>query len=288
MTTSDNLLKILEENRGSFVSGAVIAQDLGITGTAVWKASRKLRREGYMIEAVTNRGYRLLDDADLLSTAEMQRYYKSFAARDDNSALPHIPLSVEIFDMVESTNSICAERALHGMKETYVAVASGQTKGRGRLGRSFYSPDKTGLYLSILVRPHNMRPEESLKFTSVAAAATARAIEDLTGKDVGIKWVNDIYMNHRKVCGILTEASFDLDSKSLDYAIVGIGINVYEPHGGFPAEIKGKAGAICARGERISRSMLAALILYNFLRYYKQETAQAGSSDYRMTNAGSW
>lgn len=286
VSSRDEFLKILEECRGEFISGADAARRLGISGTAVWKAARKLKSEGYMIESVTNKGYRLRDDSDVLS-------YDSVSRHLDPSVSD--VLTVDVFTSTDSTNNVCKNKAAEGAPEGYVAVSANQTAGRGRRGRSFYSPSGTGLYLSILLRPEGLSARESLMFTTMAAVAVCEAIEAVSGKETGIKWVNDIFMDDRKVCGILTEASFDLESGTLDYAVVGIGINVFTPEGGFPEEIRDTAGAIYSEREASGYSLsdirgrLAAAVISRFMGYYleaKKKNAAIGDlpahiSEYR-------
>ena len=265
MNSRDALLKILEDSRGNFISGSEAARQLGISGTAVWKAARKLKSEGYMIESVTNKGYRLRDNSDVLSYDSVARNLDP-AFSDD--------LTLEVFTSIDSTNNVCKNKASEGTPGGYIAVSANQTAGRGRRGRSFYSPSGTGLYLSILLRPEGLSAKESLRLTTIAAVAVCEAIEAVSGKSTGIKWVNDILMNERKVCGILTEASFDIESGSIDYAVVGIGINVFTPEGGFPEEIRSTAGAIFvereAAGYALSdiRGRLAAAVINRFMTYY--------------------
>lgn len=297
MGTKEELLRILEMNEGKFISGAEIADMLGVSGTAVWKAVRKLIAEGCDIEAVTNKGYRLVAEPDVLSAAGIQRYYRELSAAHGHNvsgkvlisgastaideqtglAMPRTPLKIEVFDSVDSTNNMCQARAATGEPEVYVAIAGNQTAGRGRRGRTFYSPDGTGLYMSILLRPSGLSAEESLAFTTMAATSVAQSIETVTGKAAVIKWVNDVYMNSRKVCGILTEGSFNLESGDLDYAIVGIGINVREPDGGFPEEIRDIAGAVISGSESMSRNKLAAAVLWYFMNYYRTMASGTGT-----------
>lgn len=273
MGTRDDLLRVLESNRDSFVSGSEIADKLGVSGTAVWKAVNALRKEGYVIESVTNRGYRLSPDSDVLS---YQILSQELADLTESGRI-----RLEVFDSIDSTNNVCRDKASLGEKDGFIAVAANQTQGRGRRGRSFYSPDNTGLYMSILLRPSGFDARQALRFTTMAAVAVSEAIEEISGKPAGIKWVNDIYMNGLKVCGILTEASFDLESGNLDYAVVGIGINLFEPEGGFPEEIRDIAGAVFtvddSQGAN-ARASLAAKIIRRFFAYY--EGSSSGSSDY--------
>lgn len=268
MGTRDEMLKYLEKKRGEYVSGADLARELGVSGTAIWKAARKLKADGYMIEAVTNKGYRLSPDSDILSAEAIHNYLVQ--GQDLSADMPHI----EVFHTIDSTNNVCRSKAVEGEADGYIAAAANQTAGRGRRGRSFFSPDDTGLYLSILLRPSGYTAQQALRFTTMAAVAVCEAIEEVSGSKAEIKWVNDIFMNDHKVCGILTEASFDLESGSLDYAIVGIGINVFEPEGGFPEEIKDIAGAVFGPYDRNAmpipdiRSRLAAALIRRFMFYY--------------------
>lgn len=281
MSTRDELLRILENNLGEFVSGAYISDELGVSGTAIWKAIRKLRSEGYVINAVTNRGYQLSADSDVLSAESIYNYMRSMR----NSSCSLLP-NIEVFQSTDSTNNICRKKAATGEPDGYVAVAANQTAGRGRRGRKFYSPEATGLYLSILLRPSGYSAQEALRFTTMAAVAVCEAIEDISGSKAEIKWVNDIFMDGRKVCGILTEASFDLEGGSLDYAIVGIGINVFVPEKGFPEEIKDTAGAVFNLSDKSVlkspdiRSRLAASVLDHFMAYAYASCIGSEKPDY--------
>ena len=157
----------------------------------------------------------------------------------------------------------------YGVPEGYLVIADRQTAGRGRLGRSFASPKGTGLYMSLLLRP-DMPASEAVRITVAAAVAAAEAVNALSGADAGIKWVNDLYLNGRKICGILTESVLGSSDKP-EYAVLGIGINLTEPDGGFDASIADKAGAIWKRGEMPEgfRERLAAEIVNRFLPYYR-------------------
>ncbi|MBQ8107441.1 MAG: biotin--[Ruminococcus sp.] len=258
MTVKDSLISLLEENRGSYVSGAVAAQQLGCSRGAVWKAVKALEAEGYNISAVTNKGYRLEENSDVISQAGIERYLS-----DDCTA------RLKVYSKVESTNTLIRTLANEGAQEGVTAVSGEQTKGRGRLGRSFYSPSDTGLYLSILLRPE-MSAADAVKITTAAAVAVAESVEEVSGESTDIKWVNDVYMNDRKICGILTEAQFSIENGGLEYAVVGIGINVYEPKGGFPNEIKDIAGAALKAPAAHARNRIAAGVISRFMRYYRE------------------
>ncbi len=159
-----------------------------------------------------------------------------------------------------STNDDLKKAAVNGEKEFSVLIAEKQTKGKGRKGRSFYSPDGTGCYMSILLRP-DCSLEESTLLTTMAAAATAEAVEKVTGISARIKWVNDIFIGGRKVAGILTEGSLAKYKKSLDWAVIGIGVNISPPKDGFPDELSEIAGALTkSGGEKIKNRLIAEII----------------------------
>lgn len=184
-------------------------------------------------------------------------------------------LDIRTAEVTGSTNSDVRELAGQGAPEGTVIIAGEQTAGRGRLGRSFYSPENGGLYMSVLLKPR-LETADALAITVCAASAAACAIEELTGEKTGIKWVNDIYMNGRKVCGILTESSVGADGY-LKYAVMGIGINV--GNGGFPEELAGKAGST-GIGTGV-RPRLAAEVLERFFGYYDRLPDKGYLGEYR-------
>ena len=177
--------------------------------------------------------------------------------------------SVDVADTISSTNDEMKSKAQKGEKEGSVLVALSQTGGKGRLGRSFFSPQNTGLYMSVILNP-DLKPSDAVLITTAAAVATSKAIDEVSGKTSGIKWVNDIYIEGKKVCGILTEAGFNQSYDKLDYAVLGIGVNVYAPQGGFPEDIKNIADAVFPHVQNDKRSILCAKILDNFYDIYKK------------------
>ena len=177
-----------------------------------------------------------------------------------------------------STNALLKARADQGAPEGTVLVAASQTLGRGRLGRKFYSPADTGVYLSALLR-RDWPPAAARCLTTLAAAAAAQAVEQVSGRKAGIKWVNDIFIEGKKVCGILTEAAFRLEEGTLDYAVLGVGFNAYTPEGGFPPEIASIAGSVYEARREDGRNALAAAFL-NGLRGALAEP-QGALGDYR-------
>ena len=261
MSAKQHVLSVLEQNKGNSISGARLAGELSISRNAVWKAIKALQSEGYAISAVPNKGYCLSEENDILSVESITPYLA------DNLK----ELSLVVHKSVTSTNTLLKELAGEGEKEGKVLIAEEQTGGRGRLGRKFYSPAKTGIYMSILLRP-KLTVDDALFITTSAAAAVAEAIESVTGCNASIKWVNDIYCNGKKVCGILTEAGVDFEGGGLEYCIVGIGINVARPLEDFPEELKDIADGIFETRLYSSdlRSRLAAEILNKFWGYYKE------------------
>ncbi len=256
MTTKEKLLTLLENRRGSFVSGEEAAKELSVTRAAVWKAVKALCQEGYPIDAVTNRGYRLSDRGDVLSAQGIARYLN-----------PELQASVE--RSVDSTNAAARRLAERGEPEGTVVLSGSQTQGRGRYGRSFYSPADTGVYLSLLLRPAG-DPRQTVPLTAAAAAAMCQAMEALGVEGPKIKWVNDIFLRGKKVCGILCEASFSLETGAPEYVVVGAGINVYTPQGGFPPEIADIAGAVWDAPVPDGKNKLAAEFLNRFWALYRE------------------
>ncbi len=269
MSVKDEVLKELENNKGDYISGGQLADNLGVSRNSVWKAIKALEKSGYEINAIPNKGYCLAEKNDILSSYSIKQHLKN----------PHLDISV--FSSVTSTNTILKEMAEQGAKEGTVIIAEEQTAGRGRTGKQFYSPKGTGIYISILLRP-DIPAEESLFLTTSAAVATARAIEDVSDKRALIKWVNDIYLEDKKTCGILTEGAFNVETGKLDYAIVGIGINVCIPDGGFPDNIKDIATAIFDKQtDSINkRSILIANLLDYFKEYYKDFKSNSYVKEY--------
>lgn len=256
MSVRERLLPLLREH-GDYLSGEEAARLLGVSRNAVWKAVSALKEDGYQIEAVTNRGYKLIDSGDVLSAAEIEKHLGALSER----------LNIEVKSTVTSTNILMKEKAASGAPEGTVLAATEQTAGRGRFTRRFFSPSDSGVYFSVLLRP-KLSAENAALITTAAAVAVAEAAEELCGRKTGIKWVNDVLIEGRKICGILTEASLNLESGELDYAILGIGLNVYEPVGGFPQEIANIAGSIFKERGTGLRSKITAAVLERFFKYY--------------------
>ena len=256
--TKDRVLDSLRRSGGSYVSGGALSAELSLSRTAVWKAVEQLRAEGFVIESAPKKGYRLLSGGDALTESGVRAYLRR---RD---------LDLRVYKSISSTNTVLKQLAESGEAEGTVLLAEEQTAGRGRMSRSFFSPPRSGLYMSLLLRPH-LSAQLSTRITACAAVAVAEAIEELTGCRAEIKWVNDVLVDGKKVCGILTEGSIDCESGLMHYAIVGIGINIRPPEGDFPAELRQIAGALPAApdGEDL-RCRLAAAVLDRLMDLYEQ------------------
>lgn len=191
-------------------------------------------------------------------------------------------LKLEIKEEVSSTNTVLKEEAANGVPEGKVLLAHRQTAGKGRMGRGFYSPEETGLYMSLLLRP-KLKMQDSLLITTAAAVAVAEAIEKVTGQKAEIKWVNDVYCHGKKVVGILTEGGMSSGHDELAYAILGIGINIWQPSGGFPEDLTRIAGSVMQeeKKDRHLRSKLAAAVLNEFMKIYPQITEKKFMELYR-------
>lgn len=275
MTVKERLVSYLEAHKGEYISGEELAEKLNCTRTAVWKAVNGLKESGYQILAVQNRGYMLSKSSDVLSQQMIENYLKEVS---------DTTYAVSVFQEITSTNDVLKKLAVtEHVGEGTTIVSDYQTGGKGRLGRSFYSPKGTGLYLSMLLRPTGT-VVDNLILTAQAAVAVYRAVKKTLGIELAIKWVNDLYLNGRKVCGILSEGQTSLESGHLEYVIVGIGVNLYEPENGFPEEIRNRAGSILGRPSEcreVDRNLLAAEIIREFYALAKEKQL---ASDYIERN----
>ena len=257
MSTKEQVLyTLLEENKA--VSGEKLARRLGVSRTAVWKAISQLRREGYRISACTNRGYCLAEGSDVITESEIRKWLRT----------EYMGKTMEIHPCLDSTNLRARNAAVEGVPEGTLIVADSQTGGRGRFGRTFYSPGRTGVYLSLVLRPQ-VHAGIAARITSLAAVAAARAIDAVAGTRVRIKWVNDLYLHDRKIGGILCEASVEVESRHLEAMILGIGINVAPME--FPKDLKTIASSIGNECETaVTRSRLIAEICNQMEALYPQ------------------
>ena len=259
MSTKSELLKLLESHKGEYLSGEELASRLGYSRTAVWKAMKNLRQEGYRILAVNNRGYALETDNDILSVEAVKMH------------LEHRNVFMQVEKEISSTNQYLKKKGIEeNLPHGSFVAAEAQTEGKGRRGRTFYSPAGSGLYLSVLMRPKRTA-QESLTLTAAAAVAVCRAVEEVCGVSLGIKWVNDLYLGERKVCGILTEAVTDFETGDIELVVVGIGLNLRMPAGGFPGELSEVAGAILGDDVYVDSNLLTAGIINYLLEEAEKE-----------------
>lgn len=235
MSTKNRILELLEKRRGESISGERLAEILGVSRNAVWKAVKELQKDGYSIAAVTNKGYCLSDENDILSIAGIKPFLSP-------KAQPYAD-KIQIYKALESTNKTAKELAIAGAPHGTVIIADSQTKGRGRYTRSFFSPHG-GLYISIILRPEVLRFDNPTAVTAFAAVSVCEAIEIISDKTPKIKWVNDIFIDGKKVCGILTEAVTNFESGGLEWIVLGIGVNVYTRTEDFPSELQNIATSV--------------------------------------------
>lgn len=247
------VLELLKAADG-FISGEDISRQLGVTRTSVWKAINVLRKEGYVVESVTNRGYCLREVPDLLNVAEITEGLKTAVLGRTVVALP----------VVDSTNNEAKRQAAKGAAHGTLFVAEQQTGGKGRLGRSWDLPARQGICMSLLLRP-KISPYEVPRITLLAGLAVCRAIRALTPCPAMIKWPNDVIIGRKKVCGILTEMT--AETERVDFVATGIGINVNNPS--FPEQLHQKATSLYLEtGEKYSRTALLRQVLYELETCY--------------------
>lgn len=253
----DRILDRLLRNQGEYVSGEELSREFGVSRTAIWKHIADLRGDGYQIEAHSRLGYRLQGSPDRLLPAEVRRWMEAGG----------LGAKIIHHESVGSTNDEARALAAAGAPEGTVVVAEEQTGGKGRLGRRWESPRGTGVWLSVILRPP-LPPAEVSPLTLMAAVAVAEAIERATGLRPGIKWPNDVLVNGRKVCGILTELSAEVER--INHVILGIGINVNLASADLPEEVRGSASSLAAEaGAPVSRARLAGELLSRLDYWYR-------------------
>ena len=265
MTVKEYVLKALEENKGNCLSGEALAEEIGVSRAAVHKAIKALREEGYDIEAVTNRGYSLSASSDMLSAQGIAAHL----------APPYRDLPLHVFKTVDSPNNVAKKLAVDGAAHGTAVLAFHQSSGKGRLGRTFISPANTGIYMSVLLKPL-FDMSKSVLITTAASVAVVRAIEKVCGLAPQIKWVNDIYVNGKKICGILTEAITGFETGQIEYLIVGIGINCSTKE--FPEDLLEIAGALEGA---FSKNQLAAEVLNQLLPLMDHMEDRSFIDDYK-------
>lgn len=250
----EEILRLLRSADG-YISGQELCNRFGVSRTAVWKAINQLKEAGYEIEAQQNKGYRLMAAPDLMIEAEIKSLmHTEWVAKE-----------VLYFDTIDSTNTKAQELAEKGYQSGTLVVADKQESGKGRRGRSWVSPSGTGIFMTLMIKP-DINPNNASMLTLVAALAVAKAITSVTGEEALIKWPNDIVVNGKKVCGILTEMNAQFDY--INHIVVGIGINVHNES--FPEEISQMASSLMieAGGKRFHRAQIIAETMAYFEQYY--------------------
>lgn len=250
----EEILRLLRSADG-YISGQELCNRFGVSRTAVWKAINQLKEDGYEIEAQQNKGYRLMTAPDLMTEAEIKSLmHTEWVAKE-----------VLYFDTIDSTNTKAQELAEKGYPSGTLVVADKQESGKGRRGRSWVSPSGTGIFMTLMIKP-DINPNNASMLTLVAALAVAKAITSVTGEEAMIKWPNDIVVNGKKVCGILTEMNAQFDY--INHIVVGIGINVHNES--FPEEISQMASSLMieAGGKRFHRAQIIAETMSYFEQYY--------------------
>ena len=250
----EEILRLLR-SADSYISGQELCNRFGVSRTAVWKAINQLKEAGYEIEAQQNKGYRLMSAPDLMTEAEIKSLmHTEWVAKE-----------VLYFDTIDSTNTKAQELAEKGHPSGTLVVADKQESGKGRRGRSWVSPSGTGIFMTLMIKP-DINPNNASMLTLVAALAVAKAITSVTGEEALIKWPNDIVINGKKVCGILTEMNAQFDY--INHIVVGIGINVHNES--FPEEISQMASSLMieAGGKRFHRAQIIAETMSYFEQYY--------------------
>ena len=263
------ILKMLRETDG-YVSGQELCNKFGVSRTAVWKAINQLKENGYEIEAVQNKGYHLLSAPDIMDKTELESIH----------ATEWAGCEIYYFDSIDSTNTKAKELAEEEHPSGTLVVADRQTAGKGRRGRSWESPTGIGIFMTLMLKPE-INPNNASMLTLVAAMATTRAIRRVTGVPALIKWPNDIVMNGKKVCGILTEMSAQFDY--INHIVIGIGINVHNED--FPEEIAKTASSLYLEsGQHIHRASLIEAFLEEFedvyAEYLKTEDMEGLQKEY--------
>lgn len=261
VSTRDGVLRLLGGPGEKEISGEELALRLGVSRNAIWKAVKALQAQGYNIQSLRGRGYRLVEDSNILSRALVERRLDEWSGKDP--AVKGILPRIIVLDTVDSTNNYC--KALPETDLPVVVASDEQTAGRGRRGKSFSSPKGYGLYFSFAFRPE-FSMEDSMNVTAVAASVARQVLADLSGKPVEIKWVNDLYLHGKKIAGILTEGVAGLEEQGFERIVVGIGINCFSHP--LPPELRDIAGALWDGEPPFTRNDLLARLSLELARAF--------------------
>lgn len=277
MTTKEAVLLYLQEHAGEPISGEKMALALNKSRTSIWKAIQSLKKEGYAIDSSTNKGYTLSENNDVLSEQEINQELTQ----------QHHPIDwvIQTMESTTSTNDLAKLYANQNSTTPAIFISEEQTAGRGRLGRKFVSPAKTGLYISLCLFPTIALEDLSL-ITCATAVACVETLEELTGKSLNIKWVNDLFYQDKKVGGILTEVISDFESQQVQSLIVGMGINLIEATDNFPEELHSIVGSIFPslreyKEHAFNRNHFIATFLEKWAFYYQNLSKRDFINSYR-------
>lgn len=277
MTTKEAVLHYLQEHAGEPISGEIMALALNKSRTSIWKAIQSLKKEGYAIESSTNKGYTLSQNNDVLSKQQITQ----------ELIQQHHPIdwNIQTMESTTSTNDLAKIYVNQNSTTPAIFISEEQTAGRGRLGRTFISPAKSGLYISLCLFPTIALEDLSL-ITCATAVACVETLEQLTGKSLDIKWVNDLFYQDKKVGGILTEIISDFESQQVQSLIVGMGINLIDSPQSFPEELHSIVGSIfSSRKEYETHSFNRNHFIANFLEkwafYYQNLSKRDFISTYK-------
>ena len=250
------ILRILRTAGEECVSGQRLCEIFGVSRQAVWKNISQLKEKGFEIESVSNKGYKLISEPDILNSSAIESYLSKEC----------ICKKVEAFETIDSTNTKAKQLAELGEEEGTLIISDEQTAGKGRRGRSWCSKKGANIFMTLLIRPR-IEPKYLSGITLLAAMSVATAIKDICDTEAKIKWPNDIVINKKKICGILTEMSSEMNY--VNYAVIGIGINVNDDE--IPQEIRKNASSIYLETDRkVNRNELAAKVVEKFDSYYKE------------------
>lgn len=266
MSLKTEVLKILEQNTNTYLSGQDLAKSFDVSRNAVWKAINQLKEDGYIIHSIQNRGYCLSFESDVISE---ETIYNSLSENAKK-------LKIFFHKTLDSTNNEAKRMIANGFRDIALIIANEQTGGRGRLGRSFYSPKNTGIYMSFIFHP-DLDLSDAVSVTTATSVAVVRAIEKLTNLKPQIKWVNDIYINNKKACGILTEAVMSFEVGSAHSIVIGIGINTTTIS--FPTEIETIATSLNCND--LSRNRLISAIADEMIEICTDLTDKSYIKEYR-------
>lgn len=266
MTLKAEVLGVLEKNRSRVLSGQELANELNVSRTAIWKVIHSLKEQGFNIHSVSNKGYQLDTSCDLLSVPGIQAYLRKEYEKNE----------LVVHSLVGSTNEEAKKLMLSGAKHGTIILAEEQSSGKGRFGRVFYSPPHTGIYMSLILRP-KLNLQSAVLLTTAVSVAVCRAIEEVCQQSVQIKWVNDIYLNEKKIGGILTEAVTDFESGTVESVIIGIGLNVSTID--FPEELQSIATSL--KPTQGTRNQLAASVINHVLSICENVESEIFMDEYK-------